>query len=266
MKLTQLTVYPIKSTAGIQLSHAHVRHAGLAFDRRFVVSDMNGKFITARTHPRLLQVQAALSPEGLYLTAPQMPAISIEYSDLADSYRPVSVWADSVQAQSGPAHYDQWFSQLLDQPCCLLFFGEQSARQVSSHPQHPVGFADGYPLLLTSEASLADLNQRCQSPVEMAQMRPNIVVTGCQPYAEDQWQRIRIGSVEFELVSPCSRCILTTVSPETYLRDPLKEPFSTLKTYRKGDDGQVYFGQNMIPLTEGLLRQGDPVEVLATRN
>ncbi len=265
MHLSQLTLYPIKSTAGIKLDRALLRHSGLAFDRRFVVSDSKGKFITARTHPRLLTVHSALSPEGLWLTAPDQPALLIEYAALQSEYGSVSVWGDIIQAQRSPAQYNLWFSELLGLECELLFFGDQSQRQVSTHPEQPVGFADGYPLLLISEASLNDLNNRCSTPVAMDQMRPNLVVSGCDAYAEDSWKRIRIGTLELELVSPCSRCVLTTVDPVTATRHPLKEPFSILKKYRRGSDGQVYFGQNLIALNEGTLSLNDPVEILETR-
>ncbi|MCV6610946.1 MAG: MOSC domain-containing protein [Amphritea sp.] len=262
MQLSQLTVYPIKSTAGIQLDRALLRYAGLAFDRRFVLSDSRGKFITARTHPRLLQIRSALCPEGLWLTAPDQPALQVEYKALRSDYNPVSVWGENISAQRSPEACNQWFSEFLGQPCELLFFGEQSERQVATHPDHPVGFADGYPLLLISEASLSDLNSRCTSPVMMDQMRPNLVVSGCEAFAEDSWKRIRIGTIELELVSPCSRCVLTTVNPVTATRHPLKEPFSILKQYRRGADGQVYFGQNLIALNEGVLNLNDPVEIL----
>ena len=265
MQLSQLTVYPIKSTAGIKLDRAALRHSGLAFDRRFVLSDSRGKFITARTHPRLLQIHSALCPEGLLLTAPEQPALLVEYAALLADYNPVTVWGDAISAQRSPEQYNRWFSELLDQDCELLFFGEHSARQVSTHPEHPVGFADGYPLLLISEASLADLNTRCTTPVVMDQMRPNLVVSGCEAYAEDSWKRIRIGNIELELVSACSRCVLTTVDPVSATRHPFKEPFSVLKQYRRSTNGQVYFGQNLIALNEGVLNLNDPVEVLETQ-
>lgn len=265
MHLSQLSIYPIKSSAGIDLNRALLRYSGLAFDRRFVLANSRNRFITARTHPRLLLVQAALCPQGLYLTAPGLQPLVVEYAALQSDYSEVTVWGDQIDAQRSPPGYNEWFTALLQEECQLLFFGEQSRRRVASHPEHPLGFADGYPLLLISEASLADLDQRCRSTVVMAQMRPNLVVSGCPAYAEDSWKRIRIGDLELELVSPCSRCVLTTVDPRSGTRDPLKEPLSVLKQYRRGADGQAYFGQNLIALNEGILNLDDPVEVLETR-
>jgi uncharacterized protein YcbX len=125
-----------------------------------------------------------------------------------------------------------------------------------------VSFADGFPLLLISEASLADLNSRLDAPVEMRRFRPNLVVDGNRPYAEDNWQRIRVGDVEFAGVKNCSRCVFTTIDPDSGVVHPDKEPLRTLSTYRRRPQGGVYFGQNLIPRSGGVIRVGDPVTVL----
>ncbi|MBN0987433.1 MOSC domain-containing protein [Amphritea pacifica] len=263
-QLTQITIYPVKSTAPVTLSRSAVTDTGLAFDRQFVLCDDNGKFITARTKPRLLGVKTALLPEGILLTAPGVEPLHLEYAAFSGPYHSIRVWQDSIDAVCCGDNAAQWFSEYLQGPCKLYFFGPQSSRPVNRRPGNQVAFADGYPLLLISEASLSDLNRRCKSTVRMEQMRPNLVVSNCEPYAEDGWQRIRIGEIEFDIVKPCGRCILTTTDPETLERNADREPLSVLKQYRRGADGEAHFGQNLVPLNHGIISLNDPVEVLET--
>lgn len=278
IRVSQISVYPIKSTTGIHLNHALVEPRGLAFDRRFVVARLDGKFITGRSHPRLLQIHSALMAGGLHLRAPQMAGLDLHYDRFEAGYVPLSVWADSIQGQRCGAEADRWFSTYLGEPVQLLYYGRETRRDRVEHDgvaSGQVSFADGYPLLLISQASLDDLNQRLQRPVTMAQFRPNLVLKGCEPFAEDGWQRIRIGEVEFEVTSPCSRCALTTVDPdrvddlsgEVY-PDSDGQPLATLAKYRQEtavDGGQIYFGQNLVALNSGKISQYDEVEVLQTR-
>jgi len=261
--VTEISVYPIKSIAGIRLSNSWVDALGLSFDRRFVVSDDKGHFFTARTEPTLCLIQASITATGLVLTAPKMPPLIINYATFSSQYQPVTVWNDSIEGQLCTKEHNHWFSQYLEKPCQLLYFGEKSRRSIKDS-QKGVSFADGYPLLLISQASLADLNQRSSTNdnLEMSRFRPNIVVDNCSAFAEDTWQHIRIGDVEFELSKPCSRCIFTTVNPLTGEKHQQQEPLKTLKSYRQVADGNVMFGQNLIPLNQGQIKQGDTVEVL----
>ena len=261
INLAQINIYPIKSSAGIQLSTSWVDEYGLSSDRRFVITDNKGQFISARTEPKLCLIQANITATGLMLTAPNMPVLSINYRTFSQSYQNVSVWKDTISAQHCQANYDFWFSDYLNKPCQLLYFGDESKRLVKNKTSQ-VAFADGYPLLLISENSLADLNQRSGISFEMSRFRPNVVVAGCQAFAEDTWQRIRIGEVEFELTKPCSRCILTTVDPLTGEKHPNLEPLKSLKSYRKIASGDVMFGQNLVPLNQGQIKANDPIIVM----
>lgn len=271
MNLSQISTYPIKSTAGIHLSTSWVDALGLSFDRRFVLVDEKNKFITARKEPRLCLIQANITATGLMLTAPTMPKLAINYQDLSASYQTVSVWQDQIKAQQAAAQHHQWFSQYLGKPCQLLYFGEHSIRTLpkTSGRSDQLAFADGYPLLLISQASLDDVNQKLlpHDQVSMDQFRPNMVVEGCEAFAEDTWSHIRIGEVEFTLKKPCSRCVLTTVDPLTAEKHPQREPLKTLKKYRKVlsgiGKGEVMFGQNLVPLNQGQIKQGDKVHILA---
>jgi len=264
IRLEQISIYPIKSTSGIDLSTSWVDEFGLSFDRRFVLSDLQGQFITARTDPKICLIRANLTASGLKLTAPDMPVLTVNYQDFSGQYQPVQVWKDSIQAQPSPDSYSLWFSQYLGKPCRLMYFGQQSRRLVKNSNSQ-VAFADGYPLLLISRASLKDLSHRARMELSMRQFRPNLVVDGCDAFAEDSWRHIRIGEVEFELTKPCSRCIFTTVNPDTAEKHPAKEPLASLMAYRQTEKGDVMFGQNLVQLNQGQIKLGDRLTVLASK-
>lgn len=265
--VSDLYIYPIKSTRGIRLANAQIDALGLAFDRRFVVSDDAGQFITARTEPALCLVSSKLIEQGLELSAPNMPKLTLSYQEFSNQYKNVTVWGDDIAGQLCSTTANAWFSEYLQRPCQLLYFGEASSRVKKENKDNAreLAFADGYPLLLISQASLNDLNQRLlannKKTVSMAQFRPNIVVDDCLPFAEDGWQYIRIGDIEFKVSKPCERCIFTTVNPDTGKKDRQQQPLSTLKTYRQTHDGDVLFGQNLIPLNNGIIKQGDTLNV-----
>ena len=267
ISLQSITIYPIKSSSGIQLSNSWVEEFGLSFDRRFVVATPSGEFITARTEPRLCLIQANLTATGLNITAPDMPILSIEYAKLSNNYQKVTVWESIINGQQSAEHYNLWFSRYLNKPCQLLFFGEKSERFVKNKNSQ-VGFADGYPLLLISQQSLNNLNKRLskKNAVTMPQFRPNIVVDGCEEFEEDSWSHIRIGEVEFEITKPCSRCVFTTINPITGDMHSQQEPLKTLKTFRQVEDGEVMFGQNLVPLNQGQIKNGDKLEVIERKS
>lgn len=261
MRLASLYVHPLKSARGVHHARAFAAQAGLLGDRSWMLATPEGQFITARSHPLLTQVRVTPIPGALLLHAPGQPlraAISAVYT------QPVAteVWGDGFTAWHGDAQVDAWFSQYLGLACQLLFIGEQPARQQVTQPA-PLGFADGFPFLLIGEGSLADLNQQLARPVSMRHFRPNLVIAGSAPYEEDDWTVIRIGPVVFDVVKPCTRCILTTVDPATGIAAADQEPLHTLMRTRQFDDG-VRFGQNLAARNEGLLEEGMAVEVLET--
>jgi uncharacterized protein YcbX len=261
-QIQAINIYPIKSTAGLSLSNAWIDALGLCFDRRFVLTETNGMFITGRTCPKLCLVQANITASGLILNAPEMPVLTIDYQKFSSQYRQVSVWNDNINGQITSNHVNLWFSQYLDKPCQLVFFGKDSSRYVKNRNAQ-VAFSDKSPLSLVSQASLDDLNQRCSSFIDMAQFRQNVIVNDCVPFAEDAWQHIRIGEVEFEVIKPCSRCVFTTVDPVTAQKHPTREPFATLKSYRRTAKSDVLFGQHLVPLNQGQIKLSDKIVVLA---
>ncbi|QSR44134.1 MOSC domain-containing protein [Aeromonas dhakensis] len=259
--LASIHLYPIKSTAGMPLTRALVTEEGLQGDRRYMVVKPDGSFITARTHPQLQQVVATPIEGGLQLRYPGFEPLTLRETGFSRAPRATGVWKDSFNALHTHALADAWLSKVAGEPVQLLWLGEESAR-FREKTGTRVSFADGYPLLLISQASLEDLNLRSDALHQMSQFRTNLVASGTLPFEEDGWKRIRIGEVEFLVAKPCSRCIMTTVEPGTDRFNALKEPLATLTRYRRGEDGEVYFGQNLVALNEGWIEAGSEIEVL----
>ena len=263
MQLSGLYLYPIKSTAPLEVETALVEPRGLRNDRRWMVVDAEGRFITGRELPRLTLVRARPGPNGLSLDAPGMPTLQVPFPE-TNTTVPVNVWKSDVAARPADTATDVWLSEFLGQPARLVHMDAAITRpmtDVHSQPGDEVSFADAFPLLLISRAALDGLNARLAKPVSMLRFRPNLVVDGAPAHAEDGWKRIRIGDVEFDVAKPCTRCVFTTVDPLRGERDPDGEPLRTLIGYRRSGDG-VTFGQNLIPRSLGTLRIDDAVEVL----
>lgn len=264
-EVTEINIYPIKSTRRISLNESTVLKRGLAWDRRWMLVDTDGNFITARKYPQLATVATQLSGDTLNVTARDMPAlvISLDPPDHGDT-RQVAIWKDRCTALHYGPESERWFSEFLGVGCQLVRMRSSDVRPVDpgyGMQGDEVSFADGFPLLLISEASLADLNDRLERPVSMRRFRPNIVVGGCEAFAEDRWRRLRIGDLEFDGVKACSRCVFTTIDPDTGEKDPEREPLQTLSTYRKREEGGIYFGQNLIPRSAGTIHVGDSVTI-----
>ncbi|OLO02835.1 MOSC domain-containing protein [Salinicola socius] len=253
--------YPIKSTAGSSLQRARVEEEGLVGDRRFMVVKPDGTFLTARTHPGLQLVRAQFDGERLTLTHNTLPPVDVARQEFSVQPFDTEVWTDAFAAKTTNDSLDKWFSEAAGEPARLLWLGERSPRYRESLGVR-VSFADGYPLLLISEASLEDLNGRNDGTHVMAQFRPNLVAAGTEPYAEDRWKRIRIGEVTFRIDAPCARCAMVTVDPAKGEKRADKEPLKTLAGYRRGDKGKVYFGQNLVAENSGEIGVDDPIEVL----
>ena len=245
--LSGLYVYPIKSCAGISLESAELGATGLRHDRRWMLVDETGEFMSQRAHPRMALISTRLSDGHLIVSAPGMPDLEIPLHQENGDSIDVRVWGDTNRGALVGKEADRWFGEFLTFPCRLVHKPDDDPRLVDSsfaESGDQVGFADGFAFLLISEASLEDLNDRLEDPLPMNRFRPNFVVRGCEPYAEDGWSRLRIGDVPFRVAEACPRCAITTVDQETGTRG--KEPLRTLATYRKFD-GEVFFGRNLHP-------------------
>ena len=265
-RLSTLTYFPIKACKGWNTETAFVERRGLQNDRRFLIVDSDGIAVTQRDEPALALVVPELADGSLGLAAPGMPVLNLPIAQNGLIQR-VTVWDDSgIKAVDLGDTAAAWLSTYLKFSVRLVRMPQDSIRRVDPehavHPDDHVSFADGYPILIASQESLDDLNARLEgAPLPMNRFRPNLVVTGCEPFEEDTWKRIRIGQVEMALIKPCSRCEVTTIDQATAVRG--KEPLKTMATFRRMNGSKVMFGVNVIPLNEGRLRVGDAVEVLA---
>ncbi|SFG70424.1 MOSC domain-containing protein [Neptunomonas qingdaonensis] len=254
--------HPVKSCAPIELSRGWIDELGLSGDRRYMVADESGVFMTARKYPKLTQLMATPFDGGVILAAQGAPTLELHEADYLDDYRETEVWKQLMQAQHCGVEAQQWVSAFLDTPCQLLFFGEKTERPIKDFTEQQVSFADGYPLLLTSTASLDWLQERCPDFIAMQQFRPNLVASGNLPFAEDDWQEIQIGEVRFTVHSPCERCKLTTLPPHSIEFNPHQEPLRTMLKYRRAHEGGALFGQNLIAQNCGVIEAGMPIEVI----
>ncbi len=261
LKVSELAIYPVKSFAQIVLNSAFVDRFGLSQDRRWMVVDESGQFVTQRQYPKMCLVQQVLTEYGIQLSAPGMPDLAVSKSSHTIRQK-VTVWDDHCNALDSGDEAAEWISRFLGITCRLAFFPENEFRQVDlSYAQvgDQTAFSDGFPLLLISQASLDGLNARLELPIEMARFRPNLVVDGCDAFAEDGWKRLRVGPVTLRVVKPCSRCVIPCIDLLTGKRG--QEPLRTLSRYRRRDN-QVYFGQNLIAESVGTIETGMVVEVL----
>ena len=261
MKLVELHVYPLKGARGIALERAEVLLGGLRHDRRFLLVDAKGGFVTQRTHPLLALVTTAIDGSSLVLGTPDGASVTLplEPGQANANRRTVPIWDDRVEAIDVPGGGSELLSAYLGESCSVVFMPADVVRPVEapySKPGDRVGFADAYPLLLAARASLADLNGRLEVKVPMNRFRPNVVVEGGSPFEEEQFARVRIGALTFRMPKRCSRCQVTTVDQQTAAVG--KEPLRTLATFRR-EDKRVHFGQNTIPDAEGMLALGDDV-------
>jgi hypothetical protein len=261
--LSSLIYYPIKACRGFEVESARVERMGLAHDRRMMVITDEGEFLTQREVPKLALVTPKLEDGALTLSAPGMDVLS-HIVQTTGEIRLVDVWKSTgVEAIDQGEVIAEWFSEWLGIKVRLVHIADGYKRLVNEsyaiNADDHTGFADGYPILVISEESLQDLNVRLDSQIPMNRFRPNIVVRGCDPYAEDTWNKIKIGDVELGIVKPCARCEVTTIDKDTL--EQSKEPLKTLGKYRKHQLGAI-FGQNVIPLNEGRLKVGMIVELI----
>lgn len=262
--VSNLIYYPIKACRGFEVDSSCVERMGLEHDRRMMVVTPKGEFLTQRKYPRLALVLPKLTKSMLELSAPNYDSIHLGIQT-SGTPGPVNVWkSKGVHAIDQGEEAAAWFSDWLGTAVRLVHIAAGYKRLVNEeyavHADDHTGFADGYPILLTSEEGLHDLNSRLETPLPMNRFRPNIVVKGGEPFAEDTWNKIRIGNVELAVVKPCARCEVTTIDKETLERS--KEPLKTLGKYRKHKLGAI-FGQNVIPVNEGRIWLGMNVEVLS---
>lgn len=264
LTIQDLYIYPIKSLAGIRLSEAKVEERGFELDRRWMLIDEEGKFLSQRTFPMMAMLKVELGKDFLsvYHVSDPSKLIQIPFEEEGEEVSSVTVWDDEMSARLVNTEVDQWFSQMLEMKVRLVKMPLSTERKVDSKyavNDESVSFADGMPYLLIGQESLNDLNEKLENPVSMNRFRPNIVFSGGQAFAEDFWKKIQIGDLDFQVVKPCARCVMITVEQDTGIKGV--EPLKTLAAYREVGH-KILFGQNMVALSSGILRVGDRIELV----
>ncbi len=266
-------VHPVKAFRGVAPRSAVVEPWGLAGDRRWTLIDDGGKVVTQRESPRLaLAAAEPLAGGGVRLSAPGRAPLTVEVPKPAGTI-PVDVFRTKVEAVPAAAAAHAWCSAYLGTDVRLVHMDDPAVRRAVAPdhalPGETVSFADGFPLLVTTSASLDALNSLIaegphahEGPLPMDRFRPNLVVAGTEPWAEDGWRRISVGDVVFRVAKPSARCVVTTTDQDTAARG--REPLHTLARHRR-TGGKVLFGLNLVPLGPGTVGVGDPVRVLDRR-
>lgn len=257
-------IYPIKSLGGLRLSEAVVEEKGFQYDRRWMLVNEEGVFLSQRDYPQLalLKVELGVNELVVFRKNEKEKLILVPFEMANGPEIMVTIWDDQVLGKVVHPEISTWFSDYLGIEADLVVMPESSHRKVDQrYAVHgeSVSFADGMPYLLIGQESLNDLNSRLERPVPMDRFRPNIVFSGGSPFLEDSLREIKIGEVEFQIVKPCARCIMTTVDQKTGKKG--KEPLKTLSSYRTINN-KVYFGQNVVALRTGKVRIGDQIQPL----
>jgi uncharacterized protein YcbX len=290
--VSSIFIYPIKSLKGISIEESIVEKRGLRFDRRWMLSDREGMFFTQRETPKMAAVTVKVDGDQLIASCEGVEPLAIPSEPDRGERQRVVVWQSDVDSIAYGGIVSEWFSDVLGRSCQLVLMPESSERHVSEkfdRGDDIVSFADGYPLLLIGEGSLAELNKRIGDEAERAgkdagvpyptnRFRPNLVVRESDPFEEDRWAKIRVGEAVFRVAKPCARCVMTTVDQARGEFDGTA-PHKPLTTYRMAKAafpdtfeplGQtataVLFGENLTPENPGAtVRVKDPVEVLEFR-
>ena len=269
LKLSEIYIYPVKSLGGIHLDVANITTRGLENDRRFMLIDEKGRFMSQREHPQLAIFQTKI--EDTFLKVAHKKTGQILSINLSSNSQltplSVTIWDDETSAIEVSNDASLWFTQILEIPTRLVYMPEESQRktdpQYSLTGEEITSFSDGYPILIIGQSSLNDLNNRLANPVNINRFRPNFVFTDGEPFEEDNWHEFAVGNIRFFGVKPCARCIMTTIDQETGEKKG-KEPLLTLNKYRKAGN-RILFGQNVLISQLGTVSVGDDVTVISRK-
>ncbi|MEZ5347010.1 MAG: MOSC domain-containing protein [Pyrinomonadaceae bacterium] len=278
MIVSEINVFPVKSLGGVMLESCKVEDRGLQNDRRLMLVDEKGDFLTQREYPKMATINCELLGDKIIVSSEGTGKISIPMQFESAKTVRVRVWQSVCEAIEADREINDWFSDQLETICRLVRMPEETKRQINptfNMGNEIVSFADGYPLLLIGESSLSDLNLKLENKIPMNRFRPNIVVSGSEAFAEDDWKKIRIGKTVFRITKPCARCVITTIDQTTGIPD-IKEPLKTLAGFRRAsmiypnkfsefglNKNDVLFGQNLVSENFGSeIKLGDKVELI----
>jgi len=266
--VASLHVYPVKSLGGFAVNEAQLTDRGFAHDRRWMLVDADGRFISQREVAVMACLHTSPMEHGFRITDVRDGAtINLPWTIADGKAMSTTVWDDRVEVIAGPQAASDQLSAQLGLVCTVVYMPDRSVRPTDPHYATAItSLSDGFPFLIISQASLNDLNGRMETPIGMERFRPNIVVAGGPAFQEDEWRSIAIGGVTFHMVKPCARCVITTTDQSTGERN--KEPLRTLVTYRKrisGSSVKVDFGMNAVADPKGKIAVTDPITILAER-
>ncbi len=262
-ELQDIYIYPIKSLGGISVPQAEVQETGLQYDRRWMLTDKAGNFISQRTYSQMSLLQANITLNGLIITHKKslFTPLNIPFELGTGRKVSVSISEDVCTALEVSVAANEWFSDALKMQVQLVYMPAITKRLVDANyakNKEIVSFADAYPFMMIGQSSLDDLNSRLTQPILMNRFRPNFVFKGAAPYCEDSMHTFRISDVTFSAVKPCSRCVLTTIDQEHATKG--KEPLKTLAAYRTTEN-KIMFGQNLLCTDTGVVKVGDRLTV-----
>ena len=264
--LSDIVVYPVKSLNGLHVKSASVEEKGLALDRRWMLIDGEGRFLTQRQHPELVFFKIINNGEGFEISHRNKPGqITIPYRLTEGIKTEVTIWKDTVQAVLGEHGWGEWLSEILGFECNIVYIPTVADRPIKkqwSINGETVGFADAYPYLVVGQASLNDLNKKLDAPIDMARFRPNLVFEGGKPYEEFTWKEFMVGNNRFVGLKPCQRCVMITIDQETGKKG--KEPLKTL--LKQKIDNKIVFGQHAVAMDHGVINIGDQIKLISSKD
>ena len=256
-KVKSLCIYPVKSLRGITLTTSPATSSGLQFDRNWMLIDADGNFMTQRKFPEMASFEVRVSDNSLVIRL-HKERIDVPFSDSGQEIE-TKVWGDTTHGKEVSSKVSDWFSEKFGFKVKLLHFS--TLRNVINFPETNIPFSDSSPFLLIGESSLTDLNTRMMDNLSIARFRPNIVISGFSPYAEDSWQQIKIGECRFQVFNKCARCQLPNVNPETAKVD--KNILKFLSTYRKDENNRINFGVHLSLMEGNVINVDDEVEIIS---
>ena len=267
LQVSQLFIYPVKSLGGIAKQAVEITSTGFMHDRRWMLVDDHNVFLSQRTHPQMVLLHVAETAAGFVVSKYNEESMSIEipFTIVSKKKIAVTVWEDICEAVEVSDQHNEWFSDMLNVKCKLVYMPDDTKRKVDTkyaNNDEVTSFSDGYPMLMIGEASLDNLNAKLEVPLPISRFRPNIVFSGGHPHIEDEMARFEINGLSLLGVKPCSRCVMTTINEKTAAGG--KEPLKTLATYRMKNN-KLYFGQNVLQQQNGIIHIGDEIKITEQR-
>ncbi|MEW6652188.1 MAG: MOSC N-terminal beta barrel domain-containing protein [Bacteroidota bacterium] len=261
--VSEIYIYPVKSLGGISVKEAEVTERGFKYDRRWMLIDSSGKFLTQRSQPLMALIKVDISKDTIFFrNIKNTDQFSVGITETTGKKINSLVWNDQVELMHVNSIADEWFSQALNIKCKLLFMPDETKRKVDSEyasNNEITSLSDGYPFLIIGQPSLDDLNRRLIDIVPANRFRPNLVFTGGAPFEEDEMKRFTICDVSFFSVKQCSRCVVITINQNTAQKS--EEPLRTLSSYRNFG-GKVNFGMNLLHSGSGIIKVGDEIKIV----